>query len=667
MPGQPGMMPGQPGAPGQPAQELAYRPLDVQTIRAIVEALGQIGSRSAQQQLAALIAGKIKTDDDRAATEAALECLVAYPRPEYESMLFIVLTAPDKARPSEKPNPQQTAASPQQPGAEPGAAPQGMPGAPGSAPAGARMTADEIQRKALSLVETTASEALRLKLAQYLAEASTPEPHRALMGKFLLEERPENVAAQVVIYGSPMASTQIKTSLDAYFQRFSSYAVGRILGVPVEQMSVGPSGPGGAPFGQPSPGMAPGQPAMAPGEPAPGAAMPPGSSAPPGMSPPAGAPGMTVPMPGIPGAGSLPGSAKKDSAPSDPELPYHIAQLLWSPKFSQALQTRLEEAESLEKAAQDLAWATTIPTIPMRAAVYAALYKHKDKGAKSLWAAGVFDRVVSEPGFVVLVKSLPRKDVAAGRTGAGGADAGRAADSSRHSLAGRMERLKKASQERDQIEGEWMKASEDAVRAVCRRLSAAAKARAESGDAEPSKSAASLPVELPDGLTVAAEYHLTWPGALGKKLTDIPLAPTRLHYVRIETTARVSAVVGVFKRRISQPVIHTTELGPWLDSFRPVPKTDRKMSIDVLVTKTKDLAAKEGSRGISGPAPGPVPGAPPEARPGAPPGAVPGGVPGEKPSAKGAPSAEEPTELVVEILTLEMRDPAPQDDEQEKK
>lgn len=656
MPGQPGMMPGQPGLPGQ---ESVYRPLDAQTIRAIVEALAQIGNRSAQQQLAALVAGKIKTDDDRAATEAALECLVSYPRPEYENMLFIVLTAPEKVRPSEKPSSQPTAPSSQQPGAEPGAAPQGMPGAPGSAPAGARMTADDIQKKAFSLVEATASEALRLKLAQHLAESSTPETHRALMSKFLLEERPENVAAQVVIYGSPMASTEIKASLEAYFQRFSSYALGRILGVPVEQMSVGPPGPGGAPFGQPAPGMAPGQPPMAAGEPVPGAAMPPGSSAPPAMSPPADAPGMALPMPGIPGAVGLPALAKREPAPSDPELPYHIAQLLWSPKFSQTLQTRLEEAEALEKVAQDLAWATTIPTIPMRAAVYAALYKHKDKGAKSLWAAGVFDRVVSEPGFVVLVKSLPRKDVAVGRTTAGAADAGRPADSSRHSLSGRMERLKKASQERDQIEGEWMKASEDAVRATCRRLSAAATARAKSGDAESAKSPATLPVELPDGFTVAAEHHLTWPGALGKKLTDIPLSPTRLHYVRIETTARVSAVVGVFKRRISQPVIHTTDLGPWLDSFRPVPKTDRKMSIDVLVTRAQDLAAKEGAGGVSGLAPGPVPGAPPDARPGV----VPGGVPGEKPAAKGAPSTEEPTELVVEILTVEMRDPAPQDEE----
>ena len=78
------------------------------------------------------------------------------------------------------------------------------------------MTAEEIQKKALSLVESTPRLAA-IESGQYLAEASTPETHRALLSKFLLEDRPENVAAQVAIYGSPMATTQIKASLEAYF------------------------------------------------------------------------------------------------------------------------------------------------------------------------------------------------------------------------------------------------------------------------------------------------------------------------------------------------------------------------------------------------------------------------------------------------------------------
>lgn len=635
-------MPWQTGAPGPAGQEAVYRPLDAQTVRAIVEALGQIGNRSAQQLLATLIAGKMKTDDDRAATEAALECLAAYPRPEYENMLFIALTAPEKVRPSEKPG-SPTTTNPQQPGAEPSAA-QGVPG-PGSA--GGRMTAEEIQKKALSLVESTASDSLRLKVAKYLAEASTPETHRALLSKFLLEDRPENVAAQVAIYGSPMATTQIKASLEAYFQRFSSYAVGRILGVPVEQLtSMGPISPGGAPSGQPGPSMAPGQP-MAPGEAAPEAATP-GSSGPPGS-----APGMAIPMSGIPGAVGSPGNGKKESVVSDPALPYRIAQLLWSPKFSQALQTRLEEAESLDKVAQDIAWASTIPTRSMRTALCAALHKHVDKGAKPLLTTGILNHVVNEPGFAVVLKTLPRKDAsAAGRPAAGGADSGRASGGL---FADRKEKLRKAKQERDQAEGEWLKASEDVIRGLCQRLHAAAQARAKAGIAV--ESAGSLPLELPDGITVGAEYHLTWPGALGKKLTDVSLDPIRLHYVRYETRARPSAVVGVFRRRVSQPVIHMTDLGPWVDSFRPVPKTERKMSIDILISKAKDLAAKGEAGGTGGSAPGPIPGATPEA--------TPGGAPGEKPTAKGAQAAEETVDLVVEILTVEMRDPGPQAEEEQ--
>ena len=108
---------------------------------------------------------------------------------------------------------------------------------------------------------------------------------------------------------------------------------------------------------------------------------------------------------------------------------------------------------------------------------------------------------------------------------------------------------------------------------------------------------------------------------------------------------------------MSQPVIHMTDLGPWVDSFRPVPKTERKMSIDILISKAKDLAAKGEAGGTGGSAPGPIPGATPEA--------TPGGAPGEKPTAKGAQAAEETVDLVVEILTVEMRDPGPQAEEEQ--
>ncbi len=682
-------MPG-PGVPGQPGQEPGYRALDAQTIRAIVEAIAEIGNRSAQQQLAALIAGRLKTDDDRAATEVALECLVTHSRPEYEAMLFAVLTAPEKVRPSDKPVSQTPGATPQQPGgmtpqpgSEPAVPPQSFPGAPGMGPGGGRVTADEIQRKALSLVETTASEAFRLKLANHLIEASTPETQRALLGKFLMEDRPENVAAQVVIFGSPMASAQVKATLEAYFLRSSSYALARILGIPPEQISAGQPGPGGTPFGQPGPAGPPPeqmQP-MAPGAVPPGAAPPgaaPAGAAAPGQgassfgSTGTGAPGMPGMSPsagpqGMPGAPGSPGAMLEKKEP-DPDLPFHIAQLLWGPKFSDAIQARLEAAESLDKAAAEIAWASTIPTTSMRSALYETLYKHAGKGAQALFATGALDRVASDPGFVIVVKSMPRKDVPTGRTAAGGADPGRTAgDSSRAKgggmFADKMAALRKAKQERDQTEGEWMRASEDVVRTLCRRLFAAAKAREKPADAtdsaEPSESAASRPVDLPKGVAIAAEYHLTWPGPYAKKLADVPRGPFRLYYARVETKSRPTLAVAFFKRKVSQPVIHQTELGLWLESFRTLPKTNRKMSIDVLVSRAEDLAAKTApGGGIGGPPAAPPPG-------GGPAESSPMGALTQKAAARAAAAAEEAGDLVIEVLTLEMRDPGPETEEKE--
>jgi len=138
-----------------------------------------------------------------------------------------------------------------------------------------------------------------------------------------------------------------------------------------------------------------------------------------------------------------------------------------------------------------------------------------------------------------------------------------------------------------------MAASKTLLRALCKRFHGAAEARAEAVKAgkqpEGEKPSSKRPFELEPGARVVAEYHLEWPCDLAgkEKLTGVPLDRMTIHYVRIEENAKPQTLLGLYRRKMSWTE-HPLEDGLWLEYFRTIPKTDRKSSIDLLITLPKD-------------------------------------------------------------------------------
>jgi len=133
----------------------------------------------------------------------------------------------------------------------------------------------------------------------------------------------------------------------------------------------------------------------------------------------------------------------------------------------------------------------------------------------------------------------------------------------------------------------WMYASEDLVRVLCQRFLAAARAGA--GASLPAAAEGQPPHGLPFGLrddaTVMAEYHLDWPAGAEQKLAGVPLGQLKLHYVRTEQTSKLSTLESYFKRQLGgNPDIRPIHDGSWMDSFKPVPDSEWKRSVDVLFT-----------------------------------------------------------------------------------
>lgn len=637
-------------------------PIDL--IEAIVRALGTNNGTTARTTLREVVEGTFETDDNRSATLATLDTLVAHLSPEYETLLLRCLTSPEKLRElgkSGQPGGQRRPPYGQGSTSEGGSMMYpGMQGS-GMASMGGRgvgpLTAEELQRSAFDLLAPKASEEMRVKLAEHLVNPNTPQEDLVLFGDYLREPNPKNLPAQLVLYLDAGMDAETKATVADNFIAFSSDALGDILGVPPEARKARRprrrtgrgAGPGGMPGGMRSDMMMPGMgmemeegmeagmeeamgmdPSMdmesmdAAGMMDPAAGM---------MDPAAGmmdpSAGMAGGQQGMAGRGGQSGGSRRrsryDTAPSgpeagttqagpdaqeppDPDQPYHLAKRMWNAELTGPLENRLNQIASLESSAQLVLLASTIPVDSMRSTLGQVLRARFEDGPAPLEAAGLLDSVVSDPGFLTVVKGLPRKEPkpevdltrprlgggragrrSSGRAGPGGVgDEGSGFDEGA-GFTGAEGMMGPGGQRggppRRDPEGPgeaWMFASEDLVRVLCERFLAAARSGAAQAASQPSHG---LPFELRDDATVMAEYHLDWPAGADQKLAGVPLGQLKLHYVRTEQTSKLTTLESYFKRQVGgNPDVRAIHDGSWMDSFKPVPDTDWKRSVDILLT-----------------------------------------------------------------------------------
>ena len=684
---EPGMAPGMDYGAGQP-----HGSLDHAVIKAIVYALGATRSKAGRNILKQVLAGTYEVENDRAATTAALESLAFYSSAENEAILLEVLTTPEKVRkPQEEPKAKtpegQPSPSQPQPARPPGfeapdaamntpessagvspeiseAAPDAMPGQEG---AGAKMSPAEMQRLAIPLIRRSATEQLRTKVATILSNPSIPDAVRAQVGGFLLQRRPDNAPAQMIFYRSEVLDAQSKEALVGYFTGYSSDALGAILGIPPGVQVALPSRPygPGMPDAGMMPGMEPGMPAESgmPGEsalggmppgtagpaptfsgasPQPGAEMPGMEPAMPGMEPgiPGMEPGMPGMEPGMPGMADAGAGAGQKVVEIDAELGYRIASQLWHGDFARVVAERLDGVESLSTGAPRIVMAGTMPLDGMRAKLYEVLHKHHTQGPAAIESTGLLSSVIFEPGFLAVVKSLPREDVPVGRAPAAATQPPRrrprpAAEGQPQGPAEPPEW-----QQKQLAAQAWMRTSEKLVRVLCGRLAAASEKGLDLGASPESQQP---PLELPSDVQITAQYTLEWPTEAAKKMAGVPLDPMKIRYVRVEQTGNPKTVLGFYRRKMSSPVIHELGTDYWAESFRRIPKTDRKLSVDVLISSPQLAARAQAAM---------QPGAQPEA-------------PQQPGFALGAAEpADAELDLVVEILALEIKDPMPPEKEE---
>ena len=445
--------------------------------------------------------------------------------------------------------------------------------------------------------------------------------------------------------------------------------------------------PGGTtlppPTQPPGPGMAPGRPPAGPSGIPPGASYPRGPTGPgPYSSYSSANSGLNGPLE------SMPGFTR--------DVISGLAAPLWNAEFTNDLQARLQGLESLDADAPTVVLASTIPTDAVRAKLYRLFESHFDQGPQGLEAAGLAGTVFSDPGTIVTMKLLPRKETKPrgsgvpnlsrlrerrgnprgnqpggqpyGPSGQPNGPSGQPYGPGQPPGSGGSPYGQQPQQEQTTPSQEWNLTIERLLRATCERLAAAGKGRGSQALAE------KRPVLVPpNDVQILAEYHLEWPADLADKdkLSGVSLDPMAIHYVRFQGKSTVNKVMAFYRRQLTRPTEHAVATGTWMESLRSTPESSRRLSVDVLITKAADMN-QGGTAGRPGGAPpgyGPYgqpigPSGPPGYGPSGPygsgtrPGDAGGGRYGGQPNQRPEREKNEQADLVVEILAIEINDPS---------
>jgi hypothetical protein len=580
--------PGEGVAPGQAARP----PLTP----AIVAMLAANNTEEAWQVLRDLVTGDLKTDDEVTATTAALQAMSRTSSEKNDAFLLRVLTerinrAPGSAAPPPTQHVPAGIKSDEMKAHQADAVPIPM-----------DMGATELQRQAQQILDQMGSESFRVKLSTYLLGLNGGDPRIQQFCPIIERARPDNVAAQLVMYRDRKPPEQLKSQFEQYFTNYSSMALGYVLGVLAKKPPV-PAAPGSTPPGPVAWGAAP----TASG----GAVV--------------GTIHKKEEEEGY--RGSMAVGLDPSDAANDPVLLFGAARQLWEPKTAEVIGNRVAQIATLKETSQIFALARTMPVDRVRARLFTVLKAKFDDGPNSLFSIKASSSEDSEakarsmgnmsstatfdPGFLVVVKMLPRE--ARGVRAKPARPAPHVGEERARSAAG------SSAQDGEAVEPQWMAASESLLRELCVQCQTAAATGAVAA------TGGAMPIEPHAGAKIVSRYDIKLPENAPAELAGIQMDPLEVHYVRIEEMAQPLKLLAYYRRatREKHREIGSNQ-GAWFDTVTAGAAPGMKRSIDVLITR------------------GPAAEVPHEEEE---------GTPGRTVKK----TVDEP--LVIEILTVEIKDP----------
>jgi hypothetical protein len=486
--------------------------------QAIVAGLAANTSQFARDALKEVLLGKLQTNlNDRAFTIAALKALIETSGYDAEAIIHAILTMPEAIRP----------------------------------PGRGDFTADALQKECVNLVRSSASPQLRLRVAQHVANPSTPAAHRTVLLPMLLEQRGENVPAQAALALAQNFDANQRSTLQRQLLGQLRRAMDRLMDTPDAPLLHGPRE----------------------------AAI---------------------------------RAVFESRRPAPLQETVQVTNELWSPAFVKRLAARLDETRNASDQAELLALATSIPSDLIRPVVHQYVSEHWLEGEELSLAPQFAPSTIRDPGMLLVLKTLPR-DLATVATKASRARGGstqkqllareykarQAWNAAVYTMVQTLMRRCEIGGEVRRIAAQQTPASSvsqpiESVAALDRMLQSRSAATSASPDehsaagGEPS-TAGGLPLDVPPDAEVEAAYTLHWPEQLEGQVNSM-VSPLTVHYTRLRFEDQGQRAVAFFARQLKGAHERPLENGRWLDSdSRPAPGTYR--SVDVMITLAKPAAA----------------------------------------------------------------------------
>jgi hypothetical protein len=251
------------------------------------------------------------------------------------------------------------------------------------------------------------------------------------------------------------------------------------------------------------------------------------------------------------------------------------AELLWDADFAAAVAARLRTVEGLAQGQRLLRLAAVVPSQPLRIAMLQTLSRHWEEGPRALEPLSAPDGLLQEPGLLLVVKKLLRKELP---------PASRSAKKASNAASSRDAR-----QRQDGIAQQWMTYSENLIRVTCQRFreaSLTADPAGKSADAV----AGDLPFKPSPNAEITASYRADWPEGLAGTRAAKVVSPLRIRYLRFEQKTRPVRLLAYYRGQLSNCVEGGNRFGLWLDALMTDRERGAVRSVDVLITRrAKDI------------------------------------------------------------------------------
>jgi hypothetical protein len=344
------------------------------------------------------------------------------------------------------------------------------------------VTAESLQQTAIQLLATKELPALRTKLAQQLGAVAAN--FRKPLVAMLLQQRADNLRAQIELYARTDLDEASRRSLQGGFALYGREALNQLMSV--SELT----GTNGNAYGtQTGAGVAVPMPMPMP---------------------------MPTAVPGTTAAGGYPGTEAGGASPLTsltPELASELVTGLWSKQFAGEVAKTVAGAKATDAALIQLA--ATMPLSPVRGSFQQLVDKHAKSGPGGLIESQTLADVVRDPGLLLVLKSVQWKNRPK--------TALPAASGSGDNTSG-PPRSKTGTSRKDGPD-QWLDAYEEILKAMAGRFSAANR----------KGNAAAPPIKLPRG-DITTEYYLKWPDDLSGGAKQLGVAPMTVHYLRLETS-----------------------------------------------------------------------------------------------------------------------------------